>query len=169
MIFSWFSVEIVSVIYLQGLLLFGYILHMLSYRVFHPFLDLRELESITDQTFFYADRLLRGEYLTYIFLVGLQVAMLAGTLAVTALTISLFLRNQMLVYVFPVIFLQLEDVLVQRMFDMYTGPKLSYNIMTAGVIAFNSVHASWQWAYIQFLLLLIIDIAIIAWKMERRN
>lgn len=132
-------------------------------------LPVRErLDDILGVNGFYGKFILQENYMIYFLCAGLQIACLAGTLAVIGLACSLFIKNRMLVYILPITFFYIEDIMAARFWGWEAGCLFSLNGMGVQSLAVTVRGQSWQMYYIEILMILICCGAIMCKKTERR-
>ena len=68
-------------------------------------------------------------FITFFLACTIHLSCLAGIMALMGLLISQLIHNQMAVYGFPIVFIYLQDVFVQRIFGWEKGSTISLNWM----------------------------------------
>ncbi|MBQ3515455.1 MAG: hypothetical protein IJA32_16940 [Lachnospiraceae bacterium] len=126
------------------------------------------INNIVDAQGHYYQLLEQGNYMLYFLFAGLQIASLAGTLAVLGLVCSLFVRNRMLVYILPVAFFYVQDIMAARFLGVIKGSVFSLNGIGIQSLSLTVEGQSWQMFYLQIFAILLCSGAIMCWKMGRR-
>lgn len=126
------------------------------------------VEMLVDCQGWYCQFVVQGQYIRYFICAGLQIASLAGTLAVIGLTCSLFVRNRMLVYILPIAIMYIEDIMVQRFWGWEKGSTFSLRSMGITTLEVPLKGQSWQLYYFEIFMVLLCAGAIAYWKTERR-
>lgn len=140
----------------------GFVLAALFLLVRYGLPDAESIQQIQDNCgSLYKPLLLSGHFLLFAFCIGVHLAVLAGTLAVIGLMCSLFVKNRMLVYILPVAFLYIEDILVQRMMGWELGSLFSLNCMGVTTLGSSLEIHTWQVYYLEVFLLLLLIGAVI--------
>ncbi len=116
----------------------------------------------------YAPLFQAKQFLLYAFCTGMHVAVLAGILAVIGLMCSLFVRNRILVYILPVAFLYIEDILIQRIFGWEVGGLFSLNSMGITALGTSIEGQTWQLYYFETALFILFAGAIICLKYRKK-
>lgn len=94
----------------------------------------------------YGNILNSGQYVVFVCLIGIQIACLAGTMAVFGLCCSLFVRNQMMVYALPVAILFVWDQLAIRFLGLDIGASVGLYSMGITSIGYQ-MHGQMRWLY----------------------
>ena len=116
----------------------------------------------------YFPLLLDRHFILFAFCTDLHLSFLAGILAVLGLMCSLFVKNRMLVYILPVAFLYIEDILVQRMLGWERGSLFSLNCMGITALGTSLETHTWQLYYFEIFLLLLFLGAVICLRYRRK-
>lgn len=147
----------------------GFLLAALFLLVRYGLPDSESIQQIQDNCgSLYKLLLLNGHFLLFAFCIGVHLAVLAGTLAVIGLMCSLFVKNRMLVYILPVAFLYIEDILVQRMMGWEFGSLFSLNCMGVTTLGSSLEIHTWQLYYLEVFLLLLFIGAVICFIYRRK-
>ncbi|MDE6759852.1 MAG: hypothetical protein K2J90_04125 [Lachnospiraceae bacterium] len=140
----------------------GFVLAVLFLLVRYGLPDAEFVQQVLDNCVsLYKPLLVSRYFLLFAFCIGIHLAVLAGTLAVIGLMCSLFVKNRMLVYILPVAFLYIEDILVQRMMGWELGSLFSLNCMGVTVLGSSLKIHTWQLYYLEIFLLLLFIGAVI--------
>lgn len=126
------------------------------------------LENILEGKGHYYQLLAQGKYMLYFLCAGLQVSCLAGSLAVIGLTCSLFVRNRMMVYILPVAFFYVEDIMAARFLGWEAGCLYSLNGMGVQSLAVTVRGQNWQLFYFEIFMMLLACGTILYRKTGRR-
>lgn len=126
------------------------------------------VKNLVDAKGHYYQLVEQGNYGLYFLCAGLQVGSLAGTLAVLGLVCSLFVKNRMLVCIFPVAFFYVQDIMAARFLGVIKGSVFSLNGIGIQSLSFTVDGQSWQMFYLQIFVILLCSGAIVCWKMRRR-
>lgn len=86
------------------------------------------------------------QYVVFICLIGIQIACLAGVMAVLGLSCSLFIRNRMMVYALPVAILFVWDQLAIRFLGLDVGASVGLYSMGITSIGYQ-MHGQMRWLY----------------------
>lgn len=116
----------------------------------------------------YSPLLLDRHFILFAFCIDLHLSFLAGILAVLGLMCSLFVKNRMLVYILPVAFLYIEDILIQRMLGWEQGSLFSLNCMGITTLGSSLETHTWQLYYFEIFLLLLFLGAVICLKYRKK-
>lgn len=106
----------------------------------------------------------------YILLYGIQISVMAGALALVAAMSALMIRNRVLIYIIPVVYLYFQDMLSVLLLGNDRGIYLS--LLRSGYFSLNYTDSSTVWlvAYIQILLtvcvICILFNLIFRWRVE---
>lgn len=158
------------VVFLSSLftMLMGFFLATLFICLKYGLISQSAIDNISSGHGHYYQLAVQGDYALYILCAGLQIGSLAGTLAVIGLMCSLFVRNRMLVYIFPVALLYVEDILVQRLLGWEVGSIFSLRSMGIATLQFTVNGQSWWLYYFEIFMILLCCSAIVCWKTGRR-
>lgn len=167
--FSYASSKLV-VVFLSSAttMLMGFFLTVFRLYLKYGLPDSETLEAIYICQGNYYKLLMQEQYILYFICAGLQLAGLAGTLAVVGLMGSLFIQNRMLVYILPIAFLYIEDIVVQRFFGWEQGSAFSLKSMAITTLNIRPSGQGWELYYIELLMILLCSGVIICWKIGRR-
>lgn len=103
----------------------------------------------------YRQLALERRFILFTLCTGAHLAALSGVLAVIGLLCSLFIKNRMLVYIMPVAFLYIEDILIQRLMGWERGSLFSLNCMGVTSLGMALETHSWQIYYFEITALLV--------------
>lgn len=130
--------------------------------------DANMVQGIQDNSMsLYKQVLLEDRYVLFAFCIALHLSVLAGTLAIMGLMCSLFIKNRVLAYVMPIVFLYIEDILAQRLFGWQKGSLFSLGCMGITTLGTALETQSWQLYYSEIVCLFLCISAIIYWKYRR--
>ncbi len=104
----------------------------------------------------YFSILLDGNYFLFTLCMGLHISCLAGILGVVGLLCSLFVKNPMLVYILPVAFMYVTDILIERLFGWQLGCLISIKYMGVGMLGGSVEGQSLQLYCFEIVLLLVL-------------
>lgn len=116
----------------------------------------------------YTDCLVNGNYVGYVLLTGLQLAALAGSMAVIGLVCSVFVQNRMLVYAFPVAVVYVWDMMAIRFLGYDVGCAVTLYQMGVGTIKFQFETQSRLLYYIEVLMVVVCGAVIICTKQKKK-
>lgn len=132
-------------------------------------LEIFDKNSITEfQSSLYYDMLENGKQLGFICAYGVQLATLGGVLGNIALAFSLFTRNQMLIFVSPVVYLYIQDILCIKVFGHRIGSCMSLNSAVFNSLADAIFGQSWQNAYAQLFITMVFVGCVIVFKFNKK-
>lgn len=127
----------------------------------------REMEEHIRINPAYAACLASGNYIGYVILIGLQLAALAGSMAVIGLVCSVFVQNRMLVYAFPVAIVYVWDMMAIRFLGYNVGCAVTLYQMGVETINFQFATQSRLLYYIEVLVIVICGGMIICTKQKK--
>ena len=147
----------------------GFLLATLFLVVRYGLPDAETVQSIMENCkSLYSPLLLDKHFILFTFCIDLHLSFLAGILALIGLMCSLFVKNRMLVYILPVAFLYIEDILIQRMLGWEQGSLFSLNCMGITTLGSSLETHTWQLYYFEIFLLLLFLGAIICLKYRKK-
>lgn len=126
-----YAVSKIMVTFLSGALtmLLGFELYVVFLLMRYGLPDETEIGELRMLKPAYYECLEQGRYGLYFLCTGIQLACLAGALAVVGLMCSLFIRNRMLAYVLPIASIYVVDIVLLRFLGLDMGSTLSLYCM----------------------------------------
>lgn len=123
----------IVVVFLSAFITF-FLAFILAVTVFYFYLgmpdaDANSVYDILAGRAVYSSLVQKGAYIWYFLACTIHLSCLAGIMALMGLLISQLIHNQMAVYGFPIVFIYLQDVFVQRIFGWEKGSTISLNWM----------------------------------------
>ena len=147
----------------------GFLLATLFLIVRYGFPDAETVQGVMENCgSLYSPLLLDRHYILFAFCIDLHLSFLAGIMAVIGLMCSLFVKNRMLVYILPVSFLYIEDILIQRLLGWEQGSLFSLNCMGITTLGTSLETHTWQLYYFEIFMLLLFFGAVICLKYRRK-
>lgn len=128
----------------------------------------QELEEHIRANPAYVNCLASGNYIGYVILIGLQLAALAGSMAVIGLVCSVFVQNRMLVYAFPVAIVYVWDMMAIRFLGYEVGCAVTLYQMGVVTINFQFETQSRLLYYIEVLVIVVCGAMIICTKQKKK-
>lgn len=151
-------------------MLAGFIFAALVLLIRYGVPDVNTIQEIqSNSCSLYKILLLKNQYILFGFCIALHLSILAGILAVLGLMCSLFIKNRVLVYIMPIAFLYIEDIVVQRLLGWEKGSLFSLNCMGVTTLGASLKSHSWQLYYFEIICMFLCVSAIIYWKYRKEQ
>ena len=158
----WIS-KVITTFFSSGITMFiAFVLDAIFYWIKYGNPSEENLNYILNLSIPYRSVLEQKEYGIFICLIGIQLACLASAMGVIGLSLSLFVRNRMIVYALPVAILFVWDNVAVRFLGLEVGSKVGLYSMGVTSIAYP-MEEHMRWLYYMEILIVLLCCSMMIW------